>query len=390
MDDVRADVSDVNGQIVGDGVLEAEIPLLDVAGAGGTVGGVDALAEAGVGREWDGGDRGAGGELEGLIDAVEGLLLDVLDEGELGKGEGGGDAGLVDEDDAEAGAGDGPGSEEIGEADTGSDVVPMGLAGGPGVAIYTCVVKLLRGEVEDGTLVVFFGGREVEGVAGTDVEGELIGGAEVILEEVLLDVVAGAELGGLEVDGEGIDLAEEKAGDGVAGAGDALLVGAGGGEGEGAGGVGRGDGVELVEAEVEAGFDGVAAAGVNEGVGSLPDGGLVLGEGAGGGAELLEAGEGEERQGVVEGGVGGDAGDAEGGGGGVAECGAGDAVAAAGVAEAVVVDQMRGEKVWVSLKTACWPRTLERPRTPPVPMAVPEMAPEPSGNGVTGFSTSEK
>ena len=54
----------------------------------------------------------------------------------------------------------------------------------------------------------------------------LIGGAEVVLEEVLLDVVAGAELGGLEVDGEGVDLAEEEAGDGVA---------AGGGGGGGAG-----------------------------------------------------------------------------------------------------------------------------------------------------------
>ena len=112
-----------------------------------------------------------------------------------------------------------------------------------------------------------------------------------------------------------------------------LGVGAGGGEGEGAGGVGWGDGVELVPAEVEAGFDGVAAAGEDEGVRELPDGGLVLGEGAGGWAELLEAGEGEEGKGVVEGGVGGDAGDAEGGGGGVGEGGAGDAVAAAGVAD---------------------------------------------------------
>ena len=124
-----------------------------------------------------------------------------------------------------------------------------------------------------------------------------------------------------------------------------LLIGAGGGEGEGAGGVGRRDGVELVPAEVDAGFEGVAAASEDDGVDELPDGGLELREGAGGWAELLESGEGEERQGVVEGGVGGDAGDAERGGGGVGERGAGDGVAAAGVAEAEVVEQVGGEGV---------------------------------------------
>ena len=136
-------------------------------------------------------------------------------------------------------------------------------------------------------------------------------------------MVAGADLAGLEIDLEGVDLAEEEAGEGVAAVGDALLVvGAGGGEGEGAGGVGRGDGVELVPAEVDAGLEGVGAVGEDDGVDELPDGGLELREGAGGGAELLEAGEGEEWESVVEGGVGGDAGDAEGVGGGVGERGA--------------------------------------------------------------------
>ena len=133
----------------------------------------------------------------------------------------------------------------------------------------------------------------------------------VVLHEVLLDVVAGTDLAVLQVDLEGVDLAEQEAGDGVAAVGDALLVGAGGGEGEGAGGVGRRDGVELVPAEVDAGFEGVPAARADDGVDELPDGGLVLREGAGRGAELLESGEGEERQRIVEGGVGGDAGNAE-------------------------------------------------------------------------------
>ena len=61
-------------------------------------------------------------------------------------------------------------------------------------------------------------------------------------------------------------------------------VGAGCGEGEGAGGVWGGDGVELVPADVGSELHLVAAAGVADGVDELPDGGLVLGEGAGGGA----------------------------------------------------------------------------------------------------------
>ena len=185
----------------------------------------------------------------------------------------------------------------------------------------------------------------MEGPAGADVGGEAVGELPVVLGEVLFDVVAGTDSVFLEVDLEGVDLAEEKAGDGVAAVGDALLIGAGGGEGEGAGWIGRGDGVELIPAEVDAGFEGVRAADEDEAVDELPDGGLVAGEGAGGGAELLESGEGEEGQRVVEGGVGGDAGNAEGGGCGVAEICADDGVAAAGVAEAEVVEQARGEGV---------------------------------------------
>ena len=89
----------------------------------------------------------------------------------------------------------------------------------------------------------------------------------------------------------------------------------------------------------------MTAAGEDESVDCLPDAGLEVGEGAGGGAELLEAGEGEERQCVVECGVGGDAGDVQCIRRGIAEGGAGDAVATAGVAEAQVVQQMAGEDV---------------------------------------------
>ena len=156
-----------------------------------------------------------------------------------------------------------------------------------GVAVDTEIVELLGGEVEDGALVCLFDGGEVEGVAGAEVEGETVGDLPVILEEVLLDLVAGADLAGLEIDLEGIDLAEKKTCDGVAAVGDPLLIRTSGGEGEGAGGIRRGDGVELVPAEVDACTDGVAAAGEDDGVEKLPDSGLEPGRRCWRGAELL-------------------------------------------------------------------------------------------------------
>ena len=73
--------------------------------------------------------------------------------------------------------------------------------------------------------------------AGADVEGEALGGAPVVLHEVFLNVVARTEDGGLEVDGEGIDLPEQEAGKGVAAGGGCrsrgLGVRAGGGKGKG-------------------------------------------------------------------------------------------------------------------------------------------------------------
>ena len=41
--------------------------------------------------------------------------------------------------------------------------------------------------------------------------------------------------------------------------------------------------------------------------------------------------------------------------------------------------------MWVSLKTACWPRTCDRPATAPVPRTAPAVAPEPSGSGSDGL-----
>ncbi len=83
---------------------------------------------------------------------------DVLDEGKLRQGEGGGDAGLVDEDDAEAGADDGFGGDEVVEADARGYVVVVERARGVGAEGAAGEEELLGGEIEDGALVVLFGG----------------------------------------------------------------------------------------------------------------------------------------------------------------------------------------------------------------------------------------
>src|SRR6185503_1208158 len=137
---------------------------------------------------------------------------------------------------------------------------------------------------------------EMKGPARADVEGKLGKDAPVVLNEIFFDVIAGTNFAALEIDLEGIDLAEKEAGEGVAGAGDALLVSSGGGERERAGRMGRRDGVELIPAKIGPGFDCVLSVGEENGVGQLPDGGLILREGAGRGAQLLEPGKGEERE----------------------------------------------------------------------------------------------
>ena len=101
----------------------------------------------------------------------------------------------------------------------------------------------------------------MEGLACANVGGEAVGDLPVVLREIFFDVIAGADLAFLQVDRKGVDLAEEKTGDGVAAVGDTLLVGSGGGEGERAGRIGRGDGIELIPAEIAAGFKGVRGRG---------------------------------------------------------------------------------------------------------------------------------
>src|SRR3569833_458072 len=136
----------------------------------------------------------------------------------------------------------------------------------------------------------------MECIAGADVESEAAGEFPSVLYTEFDDAITGADLPLLEVDLEVIDLAEEEAGDRVAAIGYALLIGTCAGKRKSAGWVRRCDGVQLVPAEIEPEFELVRSAGPGKVVDCLPDGGLILREGAGRRTELLEAGEGEERE----------------------------------------------------------------------------------------------
>src|SRR5215472_7139324 len=103
MYDMRSHIGDLHGQVVCDCTLDCQIPLLDVSGSGPAVNGVYALAESGVGREWNRRDRGAARQNERWPQAVLGSLLYALDEGKLRCRKRCRDSRLIDKDDAETG-----------------------------------------------------------------------------------------------------------------------------------------------------------------------------------------------------------------------------------------------------------------------------------------------
>ena len=129
VNNVRSNVGDFSRQVVGDCMLHGEVPLLNVSGACVAIGGVDALTKACIWSERDGSDGWALGENKGGAQIVLGLLLHVLDEGELGSCKRSGDAGLIDEDDAESGTYDGTRRHHVGKAESGRDVIVVQFAG---------------------------------------------------------------------------------------------------------------------------------------------------------------------------------------------------------------------------------------------------------------------
>jgi hypothetical protein len=72
---------------------------------------------------------------------------------------------------------------------------------------------LLRLQIEDGTLVVLFGRREVQRVPNTGIDRDSIREPPIILDEVLLKVRSVPNLFLLQINREQLDLPEEKAGE---------------------------------------------------------------------------------------------------------------------------------------------------------------------------------
>ena len=123
----------------------------------------------------NGRDRRAGGECEGGVHAVQRFLLDILNERKLRRGKRRGDAGLIDEDDAEAGAHDRLGRDHVGKADARGNIGEVKLACAARISVYAEVIELLRAEVEDGGLVVLFDRGEVKRIARADVGCQAVG-----------------------------------------------------------------------------------------------------------------------------------------------------------------------------------------------------------------------
>ena len=137
--------------------------------------------------------------------------------------------------------------------------------------------------------------------AQAGVDGEAVGDAPVVLHIEREVGGAGRDLVG-DLHGGGVDFAQQEAGEGIAGAGDAGQVGDERADGEVAGGAAVADLVVGAGAEFDAEFPGVLAAIPGERIQNLAvqDGGL----------------EAVDRGGVAEGGV---AGNGEGGEGGIAD-----------------------------------------------------------------------
>lgn len=279
----RAEVAEFEDPVAGDGFLEREVPLLSVAALLIALDGEDGLAEAGIGVGGGGRDGGSLREEEGGTEVVERGLLEGADEGEEGRGEGRGDAGLFDPGETVAGAKEESGGELEGEADAWGEVRVFEVASGARESVLAEEVELLGAEIEDGAAIVADGGGEVEGVANAEVEGESRGEADVVLEEEFGDAGTGLERFFLEVDLELLDLPKEEGGDGVSGEdGRELEVAQGGG--------GLED-VEGLEADIGSGFEAMGSGEPGVVIEELGDGGGEVGAGTGRRSELLEAGQ---------------------------------------------------------------------------------------------------
>ena len=172
------------------------------------------------------------------------------------------------------------------------------LPGGAWLAVATEELELLRLEIEDGRLVVLFGGREVQRVADAGIDRQAIGQPPVVLDEVLLEVGAIADLLLLEVDRELLHLSEQEARERRARVRRAREIAEQVAEGEGPGRRRRLQHIEALPPQVRTHLDRVPALQPGERVGDLGHAGAEVCRGVRRRSELLIAADEKRRQGI--------------------------------------------------------------------------------------------
>jgi hypothetical protein len=118
------------------------------------------------------------------------------------------------------------------DAETRAEVQLVELARRSRIPVAPEVVQLSRLQIEYGCLIVRLGGGKIQRVSEPGVDGDPVRQAPVILNEVLLEVRAVADRVLLEVDGELLHLAKQKARQRCARVGDAGEIGEQAAEGE--------------------------------------------------------------------------------------------------------------------------------------------------------------
>ena len=201
-----------------------------------------------------------------------------------------GDAGLLEEDHAVAGANHPAVADSIGQSHARTEVAALQFAGGVGK------IQNLRLQIEDGPLIVLLRRWEVQRVAGADVQREPRRDLPVVADEELGDVRARLNHLFLNVDGERVHLPQKERGQRISASGDRGTVRAGGGERERPGGIGRVQNIQSLAPEIGSELDRVPAAHQRKRVEELGDGRREVGVRGGGRADLLESGDGEDRQ----------------------------------------------------------------------------------------------
>src|SRR5262249_13716980 len=143
----------------------------------------------------------------------------------------------------------------ISDSEARAKVSFMQLASGPRKTILAEIIELLRLKIEYGSLIIDLRGGKVQGVANTGSDRQSAGCLPGVLNEVLLDVGAGADRLLLKVDRKGLHLAQKEAGERIARAGRSRQIGKQTAELEEPRRRRRLNDVQSFPAEIQSGFD---------------------------------------------------------------------------------------------------------------------------------------